>query len=201
MFSSALKLPLAIAAGTLISGLVQAADLSAVPSGSYTLDPTHAYIHVQYNHLGLSNPILAFDKFTVDMDLDVADPTKTSVAVDIETGSVITGSDVFNDHITGEKWFDVGANPSITFNSKEVKANGDGTFAMMGDLTVKGMTKPVTLDVVINNAMQHPFKKKPVVGISASGEIKRSDFGLGANAPYISDEVTIEIQAEMFAAE
>jgi len=156
---------------------------------------------VQYNHLGLSNPILAFDKFTVDMDLDSAEPTNTSVSVNIETGSVITGSDIFNQHITGEKWFDAGANPTISFSSKEVTANGDGTFALMGDLTVKGMTKPVTLDVTINAAMQHPFKKKPVVGISASGEIKRSEWGLGANAPYISDEVTIEIQAEMFAAE
>ena len=198
---SGFKLPLAIVAGTLLTGLAQAADLSAVPSGSYTVDPTHAYIHLQYNHLGLSNPILAFDEFTVDMDLNSTEPSKTRVAVDIKADSVITGSDIYYGLITGEKWFDVGANPAITFTSKSVTANDDGTFALMGDLTIKGMTKPVTLDVTINAAMQHPFEKKPVVGISATGNLNRSDWGLGANAPYISDEVTLEIQAEMFKAD
>ena len=202
---SGFKLPLAIIAGTLITGMVngmaQAADLSAVPSGSYSVDPTHAYIHIQYNHLGLSNPILAFNEFSVDMDLNNAEPSKTSVAVDIKTDSIITGSDIFYGLITGEKWFDAGANPSITFNSQSITANEDGTFALMGDLTIKGMTKPVTLDVTINAAMKHPLEKTPVVGISAVGNLNRSDWGLGANAPYISDEVKLEIQAEMFKSE
>ncbi len=198
---SGFKSPLAIVAGTLLTGMVQAADLSAVPSGTYTVDPTHAYIHIQYSHLGLSNPILAFDEFTVDMDLDVAEPTNTSVAVDIQTDSIITGSDIFNEHITGEKWFDASANPEIKFASKSVTANSDGTFELMGDLTIKGMTKPVALDVTINAAMDHPFKKTPVVGISAVGNVNRSEWGLGANAPYISDEVKLEIQAEMFKTE
>ncbi|MBX2837937.1 MAG: YceI family protein [Gammaproteobacteria bacterium] len=198
---SGVKLSLAFIAGSLVAGISNAADLSAVPSGSYNVDPTHAYIHIQYNHLGLSNPILAFDEFSVDMDLDVEDPSKSTVAVDIVTDSVITGSDIFHDHITGAKWFDTAANPNITFSSSGVTANADGTFVMMGDLTIKGMTKPVSLDVVINNAMEHPFNKKPVVGISATGSVNRSEWGLGANAPYISDEVKIEIQAEMFKAE
>ena len=199
------KLPLAVVAGTLFTGLVsgmaQAADLAAVPSGNYTVDPTHAYIHIQYNHLGLSNPILAFNEFSVDMDLNNAEPTKTSVAVDIKTDSIITGSDIFKQHITGEKWFDAGANPAITFSSQSVTANDDGTYALMGDLTIKGMTKPVTLDVTINAAMNHPLEKTPVVGISATGNLNRSDWGLGANVPYISDEVKLEIQAEMFKSE
>jgi len=112
-----------------------------------------------------------------------------------------TFTSIFNKHITGEKWFDAGANPAITFSSKSVTANGDGTYALMGDLTIKGMTKPVTLDVTINAAMNHPLKKTPVVGISAIGALNRSDWGLGGNAPYISDEVKLEIQAEMFKSE
>ncbi len=198
---SGLKLPFALLAGSLLASVSHAADLSAVPSGKYTVDPTHAYIHLQYSHLGLSNPILAFDKFTVDMDLDVDNPTNTAVSVNIETDSIITGSDIFNQHITGEKWFDTSANPEITFSSSGVTANDDGTFQMTGDLTIKGMTKPVTLDVTINNAMAHPFKKTPVVGVSATGNVNRSEWGLGANAPHISDEVKLEIQAEMFKEE
>jgi polyisoprenoid-binding protein YceI len=198
---SGVKLSLALIAGSLVTSIGNAADLSAVPSGTYTVDPTHAYIHLQYNHLGLSNPIIAFDEFSVDMDLDVDDPSKTAVSVDITTDSVIGGSDIWNDHLTGEKWFDSGAYPNITFSSTGVTANADGTFVMMGDLTIKGMTKPVSLDVVINNAMAHPFKKTPVVGVSATGSVNRSEWGLGANAPYISDEVKLEIQAEMFKTE
>lgn len=173
-------------------------DVSKVPAGQYSVDPTHAYINFQYNHLGLSNPTLSFDEFNIEMDLDTADPTKTTVSVDIKAGSIVTGSTIWRDHITGAKWFDVKANPSMTFTSTSVTGSGS-EFKMTGDLTIKGQTKPVTLDVTINAAMNHPMNKKPVVGISATGKIKRSDWGLGANAPYISDEVKLNIEAEMFA--
>jgi polyisoprenoid-binding protein YceI len=188
---------LASAAGT----VVNAADFSAVPSGTYHVDPTHAYIHMQYSHLGLSNPILGFEEFKVSMDLDNADPTKTSVAVEIDVDSVRTGSEVFHEHLTGEKWFDVANNPTISFASTGISANADGTYALTGDLTIKDQTNPVTLTVTVNNATMHPFSKKPVVGISAVGGLKRSQWGLGANAPYVSDDVKLEIQAELLQAE
>ena len=123
-----------------LSSAVSAADFSAVPSGKYLVDPTHAYINMQYNHLGLSNPILGFDEFKISMDLDSASPTNTKVNVEIVTDSIDTGSDIFNEHITGEKWFDTAKNPAITFTSSEVAANSDGTFNVTGDLTVKAVT-------------------------------------------------------------
>jgi len=171
------------------------ADLSKVPAGAYAVDPTHAYIQFQYNHLGLSNPILTFDEFTMDLNLD-GDPSKSTVAVQIKTDSVVTGSPIFNDHLTGGKWFDAANNPQITFKSTSVEGAG-ASFKVTGDLTIKGMTKPVTLDVTINAAKDHPMKKKPVIGVSASGAVKRSEWGLGANAPYISDEVKLSIEAEL----
>lgn len=182
-------------------GVATAADLSAVPSGNYQVDPTHAYIHMQYSHLGLSNPILGFEDFTVSMDLDNADPTKTSVAVEINVDSVRTGSEIFHEHLTGGKWFDAKNNPTISFASTSVAANADGTYDVTGDLTIKETTNPVTLTVTVNNAMMHPMAKKPVVGISAVGGLKRSQWGLGANAPYISDDVKLEIQAELLQGE
>ncbi len=175
------------------------ADLGKVPAGQYAVDPTHAYIQFQYNHLGLSNPVLTFDEFSIDMNLDTANPTNTTVAVEIQSGSVQTGSDIWYDHLTGEKWLDVAGNPAITFTSTSISGSGS-QFQMTGDLTIKGETKPVTLDVTINAAMNHPMNKKPVVGISATGQIKRSDWGLGANAPFVSDEVKLLIEAEMFAS-
>ena len=189
----------AVLAFSVAFGAATAADLSKVPSGSYSVDPTHAYINFQYSHLGLSNPTIGFDDFTIEMDLNVDDPTKTTVTVDIDGKSVIAGSDIWYDHITGGKWFDVASHPKMTFVSTGVTANADGTYNMEGDLTIKGMTKPVTLTVTINGAMMHPMKKKPFVGITATGDILRSDWGLGANAPFISDAVTLHVTAEMAA--
>lgn len=190
--------PIAIVlAATLFSGAAAAADLSAVPSGTYNVDPTHAYIRFQYNHLGLSNPTLGFDEFTVSMDLDVENPTNTTVSLNIVTDSVDTGSDIFNDHITGGKWFDTAKHPNITFNSTSVAVKDDGTYDVTGNLTVKGETHPVILNITVNGAMMHPMANKPVVGITGYGGLKRSQWGLGANAPYISDEVKLEVQLEM----
>jgi len=173
------------------------ADLKQVPAGTYSVDPSHAYINFQYNHLGLSNPTLSFDDFTVDMNLDTENPAKTTVAVEIKADSLVTGSAIWTDHISGKKWFDFATYPTMKFTSTEVTGSGS-SFKMTGDLTVKDVTKPVTLDVTINAAMNHPMNKKPVVGISAKGTLLRSDWGLGANAPYVSDEIKLSIEAEMF---
>lgn len=191
----------ALLISSVFSSAAGAADLSAVPSGKYYVDPTHAYINMQYSHLGLSNPILGFEEFKMSMDLDAADPTKTAVDVEIAVDSVRTGSEIFHEHLTGGKWFDAEKNPTISFASSAIAANDDGTYALTGDLTIKEITKPVTLTVTVNNAMMHPMAKKPVVGISAVGGLKRSQWGLGANAPYISDDVKLEIQAELLQGE
>ncbi len=186
-----------VVAASVFGGTVSAADLSAVPSGTYDVDTTHAYIRFQYNHLGLSNPTLGFEEFKLTMDLDNENPVNTKVSLDITTDSVQTGSDIFHQHITGGKWFDAASNPNITFTSTEVTANSDGTYDLTGDLSIKGETHPVTLKVTVNAAMMHPMAGKPVVGISAYGGLKRSQWGLGANAPYISDDVKLEVQAEL----
>jgi len=191
--------------GTLLSGsfvtAAIAADLTAVPSGKYEIDATHAYINFSYNHLGLSNPTLSFDDFTVDMDLDNADPTKSSIMVNIDPASIITGSEIWKDHLTSGDWFDVASHPQITFQSTAVEAAGDGAFKVTGDLTVKDMVKPVTLNVAINAAMNHPMSGKPVIGLDASGSLLRSDFGLGKFAPNVSDEVMLNISVELEKAE
>ncbi|MFK7992784.1 MAG: YceI family protein [Granulosicoccus sp.] len=177
-----------------------AADLSAVPSGGYEVDATHAYINFQYNHLGLSNPTLSFDDFTVDLDLDNADPTQSSFAVTIDPNSIVTGSQIWKEHLTSGDWFDVAKYPDIVFQSTAVEAEGDGAYKVTGDLTVKDVTKPVTLNVSINAAMNHPMSGKPVIGLDASGSVLRSDFGLGKFAPNVSDEVTLSISVELLKA-
>ncbi|MEM7378661.1 MAG: YceI family protein [Pseudomonadota bacterium] len=192
---------------TALAGLVlaattaTAADFSDVPSGMYALDSTHAYINFQYNHLGFSNPTLSFDDFTVDLKLNADDPTQSSVNVVVDVNSVVTGSEIFHDHLTGGNWFDVANNPEITFASTSVAMQDDGSYKVMGDLTVKGTTKPLELTVNINGAKNHPMSGKPVVGLDASGGLLRSDFGLGKNAPFVSDDVAVSLSIEMVAAQ
>lgn len=180
----------------LSGGAVFAADLEAVPSGSYELDPTHAYINFQYNHLGLSNPTLSFDDFTVELNLDNADPTKSTISVTIDPSSIEAGSEIWKDHLTGGKWFDVANHPEITFQSTSIEAAGDGAYKATGDLTIKGMSKPVELTVAINGAMNHPMSGNPVIGLDASGAVLRSEFGMGG-VPPVSDEIALNISVEM----
>ena len=184
-----------LSTGTLSAA--HAADLSAIPAGKYLSDPTHAYLNFSYNHLGLSNPTLSFDDFTVDLDLDNEDPANSSISVDIDPASIVTGSDIWKDHLTSSDWFDVEAFPTITFQSTAIEAAGDGAYKVTGDLTVKGETKPATLNVAINAAMNHPMSGNPVIGLDASGELLRSDYGLGNFAPNVSDEVTLNISVEL----
>ncbi|ASJ72724.1 YceI family protein [Granulosicoccus antarcticus] len=187
----------ALLATSSLINIASAASLSDVPSGSYSVDPTHAFINLQYSHLGLSHPTLSFDDFTVDLNLDSEDPTKSMILVSIDPASVITGSAIFKDHLTSADWLDVAQFPEITFQSTTITANDDETYTVNGDLTVKGEIKPVTLNVTINAAMNHPMSGKPVVGIDATGELIRSDFGLGNYAPNVSDEMSLNITAEL----
>lgn len=184
-----------------VSSMASAADLSAVPSGKYVVDPTHAYINFSYSHLGLSNPVLNFSKFSIDLDLDNEEPTNSTVSVNIDASSIVSGSDIFNEHLNSAQWLDTASHPEITFNSTAIEAGRDGVYTVTGDLTVKGETKPTTLAVTINGAMNHPMSGKPVIGIQASSDLLRSDFGVGAYAPNIGDEMTLNVTAELLKAQ
>lgn len=187
-----------VASGILsFSTIGSAADLSGVPSGLYTVDPTHAYITFSYNHLGMSDPILSFDDFTVDLNLDNEDPTKSTVMVTIDANSIVAGSDKWKDHLVGDKFFDTANHPEITFTSTSVEAARDGNYKVMGDLTIKGETKPVALDVTINAAMNHPMSGNPVIGLQANAQLLRSEFGMDTAVPHVSDEVALSVTAEL----
>ena len=97
-------------------------------------------------------------------------------------------------------WLDAAKFPNATFKSTRVQAAGTNQLTVEGDLTVKGVTKPVTLDVTLNGAGEHPMRKVPAIGFDATTTLKRSDFGLGAYAPAVSDEVKVHITTEAFVA-
>jgi len=194
------KLFLAAAIGS-ASLSAQAVDLSAVPSGTYASDPVHAYVSFQYTHLGLSRPMLQFDDFSVTVDLDNTDVSKSTIAVTIDPKSIQAGSDIWKSHLTGDNWFDVGSYPEITFNSTAIEDTGADTFKVTGNLTIKDKTAPAVLDVTLHAAKAHPFTGDPIIGFSAEGQVLRSAFGLGKNAPAVSDEIDLMITVEAKPAE
>ncbi len=162
---------------------------------TYNVEPTHTYPRFEYSHFGYSNQQQRFDKTSGKIVLDRAAKTG-SVDVTIDATSVNTGYALFNQHIQAEDFFDTAKYPTITFKSTGVKFEGDKPVAIDGNLTIKGVTKPVTLTVTSFHSMAHPMLKKDAIGANAVTKVKRSEFNMGKNVPYVSDEVSLTIAVE-----
>ena len=178
--------------------LALAASLSATAlaaPATYVIDGAHTLPRFEYSHLGYSIQLSRFDKTSGQIILDREAKTG-SVDVTIDAKSVDTGYALFNEHIQGEDYFNTAKYPTITFKSSSLKFDGDKLVEVAGDLTVKGVTRPVTLTLSSFLCMPHPMLKKSACGATAVAHIKRSDFNMGKNAPYVSDEVTLTIPVE-----
>jgi polyisoprenoid-binding protein YceI len=162
---------------------------------TYAIDPAHSMPRFEYSHFGYSLQLSRFDTVSGKITIDRA-AKSGSVDVTIDAKSVNTGSTLFNGHIQGEDFFDTAKYPTITFKSSKVKFDGDKVASVDGDLTVKGITKPVTLTVNSFLCMPHPMMKKDACGATATTKVKRSDFNMGKYAPYVGDEVTLTIPVE-----
>ena len=176
-------------------------DAIGIPSGTYELEKTHGHVFFSYSHFGLSNPHLRFREIDASINLDADNLEKSSVSATIQSASIDSGVDIFDEHLNSDGWFDTAKHPEITFKSTGFKRATQTTGTMTGDMTIMGITKPVTFDVTLLAAMEHPRSKKPVMGLEGSGKVLRSDFGLGKYAPSVSDEVEIGITGEFILAE
>jgi polyisoprenoid-binding protein YceI len=173
------------------------ADISDLPSGEYEVDNKHGYITFSYSHFGYSNPQVGFNSFDLTMNLDSADVEKSSVEVVIDATSVDSRVEDFDGHLNGPNFFDTAKHPTITFKSTSFKATGDNSYDVVGDLTIKGITKSVTLAATVNKAAKHPRFNTPIVGVDATTTVSRSAFDMARAVPAVSDEVTINISVEM----
>ncbi len=170
-------------------------DISAAPSGSYIAESTHAYIAFSYSHQGYSNPILRWKKFDGKLELDSANPENSSLMVTIPSDAIDSGVPSFDEHLVSADFFDAASHPVITFRSTEMKQLYTGTGKVTGDLTIKGVTKPITLDVKLNKVGKHFRNGKDMFGISATGNLKRSEYGVDKYAP-MADDVKLMIEVE-----
>lgn len=178
----------------LLVSFAAAAPALAAPE-VYNVEGTHTFPRFSYSHFGLSTQLSKFDKTTGTVTLDKAAKTGT-VDITIDMTSVNTGFDVFNGHIQGEDFLDTAKYPTATFKSTKVTFEGDKPVAIDGNLTIKGVTKPVTLKVTHFVNMPHPMLKKDAIGANATTTIKRTEFNAGKYAPNVGDEVTITVSLE-----
>jgi len=169
---------------------------SEAVSGTYKAEPTHRYITFSYSHMGYSNPWLRWRDWDAILEWNAEDPSASSISVVIDTASIDSGVDVFDGHLKSDLFFDVENHSQITFASTGLAAIDDKTGTMTGDLTIMDVTKPVTLDVVFNNAGFSERDGIYKLGFSAKTSVNRSDFGLDYAVPYVSDKVDITIEAE-----
>lgn len=195
----ALAFALAMTAGTKTE---RAAAHDHAASTLYAVDPEHSQAHFGYSHFGFSNILGRFDSVSGSIQFDQADPSRSLVEIDIRTESVSTGVERLDQKLRGERFFDTQGFPLASFRSTRVMADGRVTpgerFRVVGDLTIKGVTREVSADVVLNRAAVHPLKKVDAVGFDVRFTVKASDFGLPAPTAD-ADEVEITMTIEALA--
>lgn len=171
---------------------------------TYTIDPTHTQVHFSWSHLGFSNPGAVFRDVTGTVIGNTEQPEKSSVQVTMP----LTGLDSFvpllNDHLLNSgDYFKAKEHPNVLFKSTGIRNvnKAKRTFTLDGELTVNGITRPVSLSARANSIGEHPFyEKAPAAGFDATTVIKRSDFGMGKHVPMVSDELQVRITLEAVEA-
>ncbi len=166
----------------------------------YKIDPTHTATVFSWNHFGFSTPSANFSDIQGVIKVDNAKPANSSVNVTIPLSSVNTNVPALDKEFQEEAWFNAAKYPNITFKSTKVETKDKKHFKITGDLTVKGVTKPVVLNAVLNKQGEHPMAKVPAIGFNATTSFKRSDFGLGNYVPNVGDKITVNITTEATAA-
>ena len=189
-----MKKPLVIAALGSALGLCLVLD-AALGADIYTLDPTHTSATFAFKHLGLSTFHGKFTKASGTVTLDTAQK-KGSADITFDATGVVTGVAKLDDHLRSKDFLDVEKFPTATFKSQNIKFSGDSPSELSGDLTLHGVTKPVTLKITSFACKEHPMLKVPACGADATATIKRSDFGLGAYVPNVGDELPLIIEIE-----
>ncbi|MEL7041804.1 MAG: YceI family protein [Pseudomonadota bacterium] len=191
--------------------------LAEVEPGAYSLEKNHAFMTVKVGHGGgISQYRISFTDFDADLDFNPADPESSSISFtinplgvetnypgDYKAGHANSQWETWNEDVSRDgKWLNADEFPEITFVSTEATKTGDLAGTVTGDLTLLGVTKPVTLDVTYNG-VGNPvwFEGRDVIGFDASTTVMRSEFGMGAAIPNIGDEVTVEFSGEFLQDE
>jgi polyisoprenoid-binding protein YceI len=179
--------------------LVTSLALATMPlyATTYTLEPDYTQGVFRWNHLGFSNPAAQFSQGAGTLEFDQADPSKSSVKVTIPLSSLNTGVPALDEHFRSADFFETAKFPTAAFVSTKVeKSVAADQLKVTGDLSLHGMTRPVTLDVTVIKIGTNPRTSLPTIGFEATARLKRSDFGLGKFVPQVSDEIQMKITSQ-----
>lgn len=180
-------LPIALLSLLAVAGSAAAAD--------YKIDPNHTVVLASWSHMGYSNPSANFGGATGTIHYDESTPEKSTVEVVIPIDHIQTFVPDLNEHLKGPDFFDAAKYPTATFKSTKVTLK-DGHLKVMGNLTLHGVTKPVTLKAKLNKVGIVEMMKMPAIGFDASTTISRSAFGIAKGVPMIGDEIDLRITTE-----
>ncbi|MEO1138597.1 MAG: YceI family protein [Pseudomonadota bacterium] len=177
--------------------LVTTSTAALAAPEKYALDASHSQVVFSYNHFGYSTTYNMFSGFEGEIMFDEGDPANSSVSVSMPVKSLFTGWEARFEHFMAEDFFGATDEDMITFASTGIEVTGDKTANITGDLTINGVTKPVTLEATMTQKAPHPLKEgQEWMGFDATTQVKRSDFDLGKFAPAVSDEMDVVISIE-----
>lgn len=192
------------ALAVLVTPAAQAQAVSRAPAdvraGTYVVDPAHTKITWSVSHFGFSTYLGQFSKVAATLKVDPKAPASADLQVTVDTDSLGTLNPALDKHVKSPDFLDVASFPSATFKSTAVKATGERTADVTGDLTLHGVTKPVTLRVTFIQGGASPVDRKYTLGFQGRVVLKRSEFGIKTYSPAIGEDVTLQIDAEMKAA-
>jgi polyisoprenoid-binding protein YceI len=196
MRANVLVLVLAILAPGPLSAAPRSRDPAQVPAGDYVLDKPHASLIARVAHLGFSQYTMRFDRLDGRFTYDPNNWTVPQMTFEADAASVDTGDKDFDRQIAG--YFDATAHPKITFQARSMEQTGEGTGKLTGDLTLRGVTRPATLDVVFNGVGPGMMGTGTRLGFSGTARIKRSEFGLTQVQSFVGDEVNLQFELEFY---
>lgn len=173
---------------------------------SWHIDDVHTHVSFSVKHMMVTTVRGQFKQYRGTLELDPSDFARSKFEGEIEVASIDTGNAQRDDHLRTNDFFDVASYPKITFKSTRIEPKEDGEYVVHGDLTMRGVTKPVALDVEFHGISKN-MMGKTIAGISARGTVNRKDFGVSFNAVLeggglaLAEKVKIEIDAEVVAPE
>ena len=181
---------------TLVASLaLLSAPVFAAPM-TYKLDPGHTQVRFCWNHFGFSNPCANMNTIRGTLVYDPQDPARSSVTVSMPMSGLDTHVPALDSHLKEADFFNAAKFPVITYRSTRVIPGHDGNLTIEGDLTAHGVTREVTLHAHLNKIGEQAMLQRPAIGFNATAEIQRSDFGVGAYVPMVSNAVPISITVE-----
>ena len=167
-----------------------------VKAGQYQLDPDHTALIFKVNHLGLSRFVGRFEQVQASLDFDAANPEATRLEALIDISSLDVANDDFAKTLTGRGWFDANAYPQARFVATGLTPKDERHYVLHGNFTLKGITKPLDLEVIFNGGSTVLITGKYSLGFEAHGEFLRSEFGLDRFTNFVGDKVQIEFYGE-----